>query len=156
MTRNPTIRTANQEDYSLLGELMFDAVRNSCSAYTAEQRKAWVPEVERGTDWSKRLSAQTIIVADIDDEILGFVSLAENGYIDLAFIRPKHQGKGVFRCVYDRLEQTARERGERRLWVHASLMAQPAFAAMGFDTVQEQLVELRGQVLRRFEMEKYL
>lgn len=152
----PKIRVGNEEDHDQLGEVMFDAVRNGRSAYTAEQCEAWVPQVRRGSDWSKRLAAQTIFVAELDDEIVGFLSLGESGYVDLAFIRPKHQGTGLFRLVYDRLEQTARERNEKRLWVHASLTAQPAFAAMGFDIVREELVEIRGQTFRRFEMEKYL
>lgn len=156
MTAIPKIRIGTENDHDQLGEVMFDAVRNGRSAYTAEQCKAWVPEVRRGTDWSKRLSAQTIFVAELGYEIVGFLSLAEAGYVDLAFIRPKHQGTGLFRLVYDRLEQSAREKGEKRLWVHASLKAQPAFAAMGFDVVREELVELRGETLRRFEMEKFL
>lgn len=156
MTGIAKIRLGKEEDYDQLGEVMFDSVRNGLSAYTAEQCKAWVPEVRRGTDWSKRLSAQTIFVAEWDDEIVGYLSLAESGYVDLAFIRPKHQGTGLFRLIYDQLEQTARERGEKRLWVHASLMAQPAFGAMGFDIVREELVEIRGESFRRFEMEKLL
>ena len=148
------IRAGKDEDHDQLGQVMFDAIRGGRSAYTAEQCKAWVPEVRRGADWSKRLSAQSIFVAEVDDEIVGFLSLAESGYVDLAFIRPKHQGTGLFRLLYERLEQTARERGEKRLWVHASLMAQPAFTAMGFEIVREEFVEIRGETFRRFEMEK--
>jgi hypothetical protein len=35
-------------------------------------------------------------------------------------------------------------------------MAQPAFAAMGFVTTQPETVEVRGQSLDRFAMEKWL
>lgn len=151
-----TIRLAGHSDFDALGEAMFDAVRNSRSPYTTEQRQAWVPEIRRGDEWSARLSAQKIFVAEQERDIVGFMSLAANGYIDFAYIRPQHQGTGLFRRLYEQLVKTASHMGETRLWVHASLMAQPAFAAMGFVTLRAESIELRGQMLQRFEMEYYL
>ncbi|MEL7336471.1 MAG: hypothetical protein AAFN70_09765, partial [Planctomycetota bacterium] len=50
----------------------------------------------------------------------------------------------------------AADAGEPRLWAHASLMAQPAFAAVGFRAIKEETVQIDDQVLRRFEMEKQI
>ena len=54
------------------------------------------------------------------------------------------------------IEAKARASGERRLWVHASLMAQPAFAKMGFAVTEEQVVYIGDQSFERAEMEKPL
>ena len=111
------IRQASNEDYSDLAHVMFDAVRCGPSRYTEEQRRAWVPEPSCGTEWIERLSSQTIVVAAKDTKILGFMSLAESGYIDFAYVRPKAQGTGVFRRLYDEIDKLARDLRLPRLWV---------------------------------------
>lgn len=150
------IRLATAADYTQLGELMYEAVRHSASPYTEAQRQAWMPEPRSGAEWDARLAPQTVLVATQGEEIVGFMSLAAEGYIDFAYIRPAAQGQGIFRRLYDEIEALAREQGEPRLWVHASLMAQPAFAAMGFVITQPETVAVRGQSLDRFAMEKLL
>lgn len=148
------IRSASLCDYCEIADAMFDAVRNGPSQYTDEQRKAWLPQPRTGQDWNNRLNAQKIQVAIKDSSVIGFMTLARNGYIDLAFVRPSDQGTGVFRLLYESIENLAKLAGETRVWVHASLMAQPAFSAMGFATTQMETVEIGNQSLERFVMEK--
>lgn len=149
-----TIRKCSQQDFESLAQIMFDAVRSGTSRYSEEQRQAWVPEVRGGPEWVNRLAAQTIFGAESDDVLAGFISLSAGGYIDMAYIRPAFQNQGLFRQLMQSIEETAVEQGEQRLWVHASLMAEPAFTAAGFRMVREETVEMRGQSFRRFEMEK--
>lgn len=63
---------------------------------------------------------------------------------------------GLFRRLFAMIEDKARSQNEPRLWTHASLMAQPAFAAVGFALVERQLVEMGGESLERAVMEKDL
>ena len=133
---------------------MFDAVRNGESRYSDAQRAAWVPKIRGGPEWIERLSSQSIFVGHDSTAILGIMSLAKDGYIDLAFIRPAAQGTGLFRRLFSSVEELAQQLGEQRLWVHASLMAEPAFSASGFTIVCSETVEVRGQTLDRFLMEK--
>lgn len=150
------VRSAELGDHSGLAEVMFDAVRNGKSAYNQEQRRAWVPEVRTGEVWRERLERQSVVVAEREGELLGFMSLDCGGYIDLAFIRPAAQGRGLFRRLLQEIDRRARRAGESRLWVHASLTAEPAFSAMGFSILEKQVVALRGLELERFEMQKVL
>ena len=76
-----TLRWASDADFDGLGEVMFAAVREGESPYTEAQRQAWVPEPRRGSEWRTRLLSQDIIVAEADGRLLGFMSLAERGYI---------------------------------------------------------------------------
>lgn len=156
MPKQLSIRLATVKDYDLLGEVMYDAVRHGRSDYSEEQRQAWVPEPRSGVDWHNRLLTQKVLVADNMTTIVGFMSLAENGYIDFAYIRPATQSTGLFRRLFNEVEELAMQLSEKRLWVHASLMAQPAFTAMGFSIVREEVVELGGQSFQRYEMEKVL
>lgn len=135
---------------------MFDAVRNGDSPYDEQQRRAWLPAPRAGREWEDRLASQDIIIAEMDGQAVGFMSLAGEGYIDFAYIRPQAQHSGLFRQMFERIEDRPLERGDRRLWVHASMMAQPAFAAVGFATVRSESVQLGTEQLQRFEMEKPL
>lgn len=148
------VRDATYGDYDAIADVMFDAVRNGRSKYTEEQRRAWVPQPRSGLDWSERLESQKVLVAVRTGEIVGFMTLAAKGYIDFAFVRPSAQGTGVFRLLYESIEKLAQKNEETRLWVHASLMAQPAFDAMGFTIKKKETVEIGDQALDRYEMEK--
>ena len=77
-----TLRWATEADFDALADVMFAAVREGESPYTEAQRQAWVPERRRGSEWRTRLLSQDIIVAEADGRLLGFMSLAEGGYID--------------------------------------------------------------------------
>lgn len=150
------IRRGEAADNIGLGDVMHDAVRNGPSRYTAEQQAAWVPEPRKGADWDRRLASQTVMIAEQAGTLVGFMTLEAPDYVDFAYIRPDWQGKGVFRALHDAIEQEARRTGQTRLHVHASLMAQPAFAAMGYAVTEQEEVAIRGVAFRRFAMEKSL
>ncbi len=148
------VREATADDYGAIADVMFNAVRHGRSEYTEEQRRAWVPQPRSGCDWVARLDSQTIFVAMNSKRVIGFMSLAANGYIDFAYIQPFAQGTGVFRRLYQSIEKLAQNNGVARLWVHASLLAQPAFATMGFAITKREVIDFGEQCLARFEMEK--
>ncbi len=143
-------------DFDDLADIVFDAVRNGPSKYTEAQRAAWVPERRHGEDWAARLEGQVIAIARDGNRAVGFMSLAPEGYIDFAFIRPDAQGTGLFRRLFAMIEDKARSQNEPRLWTHASLMAEPAFAAMGFRVIERQVVPIGNGHFKRAMMEKPL
>ena len=156
MTNTTCIRRAVSADYDALADVMFDAVRNGPSAYSEEQRRAWVPYRRTGDEWTERLRTQTIFVSETAEQIVGFMSVTADGDIDLAYVRTSAQRTGIFRRLCRAVENQMSQTNEKRLRVHASLLAQPAFSAMGFSIVQKESVEIRGNAFKRFEMEKYL
>ena len=135
------------------------------SPYTQAQRLAWMPEPRHGKDWHKRLDKQIVFTAQTHDSIVGFMSLLSNmnpentnmpvGYIDFAYIRPTFQGTGLFRRLYNMIESLAKNEKLICLWTHASLSAEPAFGAMGFDRIEAENVSINGEKLKRFKMEKH-
>jgi putative acetyltransferase len=149
-------RWACERDFALLADIMFDAVRNGESLYTEAQRSAWVPAPRSGPDWTARLRGQEIIVAEQQGTGLGFVSLADGGYVDFAYIRPEAQHSGLFRQLLSRIVERAVAKGETRLWTHASLMAEPAFATLGFEVRRREQATIGDQSFDRCEMEMRL
>jgi putative acetyltransferase len=146
------IREATSNDYTALGQVMFDAVRTGPSRYTQQQRAAWVPVPRSGEPWDSRLAAQTIFLAEGEGGVQGFMSIDDQGYIDLAFIIPAFQGSGLFRQLLGAVLAKARQMGVTKLETHASLMAQPAFSAMGFEIAEQQTVEIGSEKFDRFAM----
>lgn len=148
------IRNAINADFDRLGEIMYLAIRTGQSPYTEAQRKAWISEPHLGKKWSEKLGSQYVVLAEKAGQIVGFMTLRSDGYLDLAFILPEARGKGLFRRLYDRIEGHADSLGLVRLWTHASLMAQPAFAAVGFCVVKHEVISREGECLARAEMDK--
>jgi len=149
-------RVASADDYDALGEVMFDAIHHGPTKYTKAQSLAWAPKARKGGDWHKRLGGKHTLLAEQNGRPLGFMTIEPGGYIDFAYIRPEAQGSGLFRRLYDKVEDQARATGEPALSTHASLMAQPAFAAMGFAIDHHETVEIDGQHLARARMIKTL
>ncbi len=146
-------RWADNSDYAELGEVMYDAARNGRSLYTEKQRAAWVSSPRIGAEWDARLSTQDIAVATSGTLIVGFMSLAEQGYLDFAYLRPQHQGTGIFRSLFKMIYGLAVEQRQVRIWTHASLMAHPAFKAIGFEMLKAESIMLDDQEMDRFLME---
>ncbi len=149
-------RRAASTDYTRLGRIMYDAVRLGPSPYTEAQRKAWMAEPRKGAEWNDRLSEQTIYVAEQDQMIVGFMALKNNDYVDFAYILSEARGNGVFRALYERIERRVKQSGRSKITTHASQLAMPAFAAMGFELDYLETVKVADEKLDRFHMMKTL
>ncbi|AUH32183.1 GNAT family N-acetyltransferase [Paracoccus tegillarcae] len=150
------IRWAEPGDSDALGKIMFDAIHRGDSPYSAQQRRAWLPEPYSGRAWSGRLARQRVVVAEEQGQLVGFMTMGDDGNIDLAFILPENRHHGLFRDLLDRIELAARDAGIDQLWTNASLMAEGPFKATGFVTDRTEHVERDGQKLTRFRMHKWL
>lgn len=156
MAKLAQIRRADRYDYVRLGQVFHTAIHTGTSPYTEAQRRAWSPAPRNGLDWTERLAAQEIFLAEIAGDCVGFMSLAVQGYVDFAYILPEARGQGLFRRLHDAIEGLATQQAVTRLHTHASLMAQPAFSAMGYNIIAPELVDIGDQQLKRFAMEKHL
>lgn len=148
-----TMREKDGSDDAAIGQVMFDAIHKGRSLYTPQERNAWLAAPNSGPDWTDRLAAQFVAVARDAHRVVGTMTL-KGDYIDLAYVAPEAQGQGLFRRLFEAVERAAKAQGHDRLWTHASLMAQPAFRAMGFHVIRHERIAQKGQFLSRAEMEK--
>ena len=149
------IRRFMPDDAAALAALFYESVHKGARrAYDKAQRRAWAPRIPDTDEWRDRLSAQTVLVAERNDNPIGFMTLREDGCIDLAFVAPDAIGQGVAKALYDDILEAAVQAGMPRLHAEASLMARPFFERQGWTVIAPETVVRDGVSLPRFRMEK--
>ncbi|MCJ8324967.1 MAG: GNAT family N-acetyltransferase [Rhizobiales bacterium] len=151
------VRPFQDTDAKAAAQIFYDAVHiGAAEFYNQEQRAAWAAEVPNSDVWCDRLNAQIAYVAVSDEQLVGYMTLADDGYIDLAFVRPDKIGTGVAKALYDAVEAKAIEFGASRLYSTASFLAKRFFERQGWSMLKQQTIERHGVELTNFAMEKRL
>ncbi|MCY2963223.1 MAG: GNAT family N-acetyltransferase [Planctomycetota bacterium] len=150
------IRPATTTDAEQIGRIYFHTIRTvNQKDYTQAQVEAWAPEASASPEgWRLKQQNRWTAVAEENGVILGFGELEPTGHIDCFYVHHDHQRRGVGRQLLLAIEEEAGRRELSRLFLEASITAHPFFTAMGYSTVRQQQVTIRGQQLTNFVMEK--
>jgi len=152
-----SIRPYQATDAASLTGLFRDSVRSIAARdYTTAQLHAWAPDVIDEGKFGHRCASKATWVAEVGGRIAGFSDLEPDGHIDMLYVHPDFQRRGIARALLRHVEETARAKDLRRLYTEASITARPAFEAVGFRVIVPQTVALRGEVMTNYRMEKRL
>jgi putative acetyltransferase len=152
-----TLRPYHASDATSLVDLFRASVRSIAARdYRPSQIRAWAPDNLDEEKFGQRCAAKTTWIAEIDHRIAGFSDLEPDGHIDMLYVHPNFQRRGVARTLLDHIEKTARALDLHRLYTEANITARPVFEAFGFHVVVPQTVTLRGQSLTNYRMQKQL
>lgn len=124
--------------------------------YTPQQVEAWAPDPPDLQAWAIRFRSGTALVADEDGVVAGFVRFEEDGLVDLLYVHPGHERRGIGCALLEAACGRLLRHGARRLVAEVSLAARPLFEANGFRVEGEQSVERRGVRLLNFRMAREL
>ena len=132
---NINIRPATVEDVDAIANIFVTSIRTLSSAdYTNEQIETIV-NLQNVESYLEEIKTKNIIifVAETEAEIVGFGSISKNGRaISDLFVLPDYTRQGVGTLLLETLEQIALQKGVSKLWVMASLTAQPFYLSRGF------------------------
>jgi putative acetyltransferase len=159
MPRHPalTLRAYQASDLTAVVALFNASVQGLTDAqYDAAQRRAWAPTQADLPAWQVRLSCLTVLIAEVNRQIAGFICFSANGHIDLLYSSPHHARQGVAAALYLQAEGELIALGVPAIFTEASLTARPFFARQGFSVQQLQTLERGAVILQRFAMRKSL
>ena len=126
------------------------------SIYSLEQQEAWAHTPPNYPYWEKRLALKKPFVAMVEAKIVGFIELEANGHIDCAYTHPAYQKRGVMSTLYAYAQNVAQQKGLKRLYLEASIVAKPFFEKRGFVILTRNEIKRNGQMIVNFSMEKIL
>lgn len=154
----PRIRPFVPEDADLLKGVLTRAVlEGTAGYYTHAEQKAWLSSVEaKKATWPVRLAEQITLVAELQDRVVGFMTLGYDGHLDFAYVLPDVMGLGVAETLHDRMLNEAQHLDVTELSTDASLRAQRFFIRMGWQVIRHRKVEIGDQILRNARMRKPL
>jgi putative acetyltransferase len=152
-----SIRPYAATDASTLADLFRSSVREIASRdYTASQIREWAPDQIDVRRFGEKCASRLTWIAEIEGRIVGFSDLEPDGHVDMLYVHPDFQRRGVARTLLKQVEEAARTAALRRLYTEASITAHAAFEAMGFRTIVPQTVMIHGVYMTNYRMEKWL
>ncbi len=151
------IRKAHCGDMSTLALLIHDSIHTGAAgAYDEAQRRAWSPAPRSGSEMAARLAGQTVLVAEDDEGLAGVFTLASDGLLDLAFVRPDRKGDGLAGRLHEALIEAARAAGLKTLTVEASHLMRRFLEKRGWTFLETQTVHPNGVAMENHRMVLHL
>ena len=158
MSTESVIRKGQLADLAELQMLFLDSITEICKAdYSDDQIEAWTSDTKSNKDrqrWVDILTKQFVLVAQINNEIVGFVTLDNGNYIDLLYVHKNHQREGIAEGLYKNIENEARRQNQSFLTSNVSKTARPFFEKVGFEVTKKQTVLRQNVELTNYKMEK--
>lgn len=149
-----TVREMTPDDVEAVLALHADAARAfGPRAYDDEQVAAWADKPDGVEPYVEALADEGSdqFVAECDGAVVGWGQLDHEraddaGEVTAVYVDPAHARTGVGSALLTRLEDRARERGLRRLSLHASLNAVGFYERHGYRRQRRSTHETTGGV----------
>lgn len=123
-----------------------------CKDYSTEQIQAWAPANIDSDIWASKMRSIKPFIAMVDEKIIGYADLQNDGKIDHFFVHGDHQAQGVGKSLMSKIfEESA---SNKRLYSEVRHTAKPFFEKNGFKVTKEQEVNIRGVTLTNNIMER--
>lgn len=154
---NVIIRTANFSDIPDIAQLFDDTIRSINSKdYPQDEIDDWAYWATDADKWKERISHQYFIVAILNNIIVGFSSLAQDGYLDFMYVHKNYQRKGIAKFLLKVVEEKAILQKNEIIYSDVSITARPFFEKYGYIVEKQQLKKSKNKELINYKMIKYL
>lgn len=165
MTNKATISyniQAYEDKYCLpVVAIFYNAIQQLAQEhYSQAMLDKWSESAKDIGYWQKRLTfvRPFLAFAETADAttLVGFIELEADGHIGCLYTHPEWARQGVASCLYQHLEEQAKQRGLTKLYVEASYLSKPLFEKVGFSVQREIKINLGMDGLTSFAMTKLL
>ena len=145
------IREYKKEDLLQIIQLFYDTVHHiNIKDYNDEQIEAWTSSYKDINYWQNKLENSYCIVAIIDNKIVGFANIENNGYFDCLYVHYLYQNMGIGSKLCDIIEKYY----PNKISIHVSLTALSFFKKRGYKFIKDQIVLKNNIALTNIIMEK--
>jgi len=149
------IYRATKQDVGMITQLFRDTIQSVNSKdYPADEIEDWSSWWTDYDKWQERIEEQYFIKAMIEDKIVGFSSIATDGYLDFMFTHKDYQRHGVAGNLIRKIERKAKEQGNDLIYSDVSITAKGFFEKHGFIVEKQQLKKSKNKKLINFRMTK--
>lgn len=151
------LRTAVFEDIPAIVEMYRATVHSVNKAdYTPAQIKVWADGAINYPRWEKAIKEQYFVLAEIDGKLVGFSSIAKDGYLDFMYVSKDYQRCGIALTLLKEIERKAREQKNPEIYSHVSKTAQGFFLKMGYEHKEDIRDLYKGELFINALMVKKL
>lgn len=135
-----------------LAQLFYDTVHAiDTGDYTTQQLNVWADGHPDLAAWNRSFLRHYTLVAQQEDQIIGFADIRRDGYLDRLYVHPDWQRRGVATALCNQLENRC---GAPCFFAYASITALPFFQKRGYQVVEAHQVDRHGVVLNNYFVEK--
>jgi N-acetylglutamate synthase-like GNAT family acetyltransferase len=132
-----SVREAIPDDAAEAARVMRRSIRELCAADHRNEESALADWLENKTTANVRQwiesSANDSVVVEREGRIIGFGVIGDTGEILLLYIDPSAAGSGAGSVLLDALEEHARRRGLRSVWLESTVTAKGWYQRRGFE-----------------------
>lgn len=150
-------KKATLSDLKEMQELYLGTIQSVCTNdYNPAQIEAWTSGVHNTERWIDVIRTQFVLLAVIENKIVGFGTLKDGNYMDFFYIHKEHQRQGIANELLTKLELEAQIQHSKIITSDISITAKPFFERKGFTVKAEQRNIRLGVELINYKMEKEL
>ncbi len=151
------IRKLLDDEYEKVIKLIYDTVHTVCHEdYTKSELDAWAPDNFDRIKFQKALDGCYNIVMIEKGEIVGFLSMEKDGYVNRVYTHKDFVGKGIGSMLISDAEAHAKEHGITELSLDSSKTAEGFYIRMGFCEKGVSVLTHNGVVFKNKTMHKFL
>ncbi|WPO80648.1 GNAT family N-acetyltransferase [Flavobacterium sp. KACC 22761] len=149
------LKKATIADLPEMQELFVQTIQSVCkNDYNPDQIEAWISGVKLTQRWIDVIEKQLVLLAIIENKIVGFGTLKDGNYIDFFFIHKDFQRKGIANKILTELELEAKKQHSKTIISDVSITAKPFFEKKGFVVKAEQKNIVKDVEIINYKMEK--
>ena len=145
------IRQATIDDIPEITSLFRNTIININSRdYSDKQIKVWASGADDIEKWEKRINNDYFIVAEANNQIVGFSYLTKGNYLDGLFVHKDYQRKTIASKLLRIMESRASINGFDVLKSDVSITALPFFDSHYYEVEKKQKKSFKGLVFENY------